>query len=90
MQLDSLIWATASPMTHKPKIVNKSLLHVHICVLLFQPIENNEVPEYVSEIPAFMALLQPPGGKSYLTLKVPITIAADDNFFSIFPNFQKK
>ena len=26
----------------------------------FQPIENNEVPEYVSEIPAFMALLQPP------------------------------
>ena len=25
MQLDSLIWETTSPRTHKPKIVNKSL-----------------------------------------------------------------
>ena len=63
---------------------------VHVHVLIFQPIENNEVPEYVSEIPAFMALLQPPGGKSYLTLKAPITTAADNKFCNIFPNFQKK
>ena len=25
LQLDPLIWETASPMAHKPKIVNKSL-----------------------------------------------------------------
>ena len=27
---------------------------------------------------------------SFLTLKAPITIAADDKFWDIFPNFQKK
>ena len=27
MQLDSLMWETASPRTHKPKIVNESLIH---------------------------------------------------------------
>ena len=26
---------------------------------------------------------------AYLTLKAPITTAADDNFFNIFPNFRK-
>ena len=29
LQLDSLIWETASPRTHKPKIVNESLCHRH-------------------------------------------------------------
>ena len=31
-----------------------------MCFIYFQPIENNEVPEYVSGIPAFMALLSAP------------------------------
>ena len=29
LQLDSLIWETASPRTHKPKTLNESLSTVH-------------------------------------------------------------
>ena len=28
LQLDSLIWETASPRTHKPKIANETLVHL--------------------------------------------------------------
>ena len=30
MQLDSLIWETVSPRTHKPKIVNESLIKMFV------------------------------------------------------------
>ena len=87
-----------------PNFIHIKLYHSSYKHLFTGRVESNKNPDQITSLEAswsgttvfFLKMINPgSAGQEYkiwwiLTLKVPVTIAADDKYCDIFPNLQKK